>query len=125
APRGGAGWASRGAPLVSGAAGPPPVPGIGVNAGAPARLSDTHGAGAARSAGVLQADSFAHVHAPLSAAEARAELAPGPAGPPGAPAQLTPAADASAPLVHESVEFRRLLTRAFLIPALLLALLAV
>ena len=96
-----------------------------MNAGAPARLSDTHGRPPARSAGVLQADSFAHVHAPLSAAEARAELAPGPAGPPGAPAQLTPAADASAPLVHESVEFRRLLTRAFLIPSLLLALLAV
>jgi signal transduction histidine kinase len=67
------------------------------------------------------------VHAPLSAAEAHAELAPGPTGPPGAPVQLTPApgADALAPLAHESEEFRRLLTRAFLIPAILLALLAV
>ena len=68
------------------------------------------------------------MHAPLSAAEALAEPAPGPAGAPGVPVQLAPAADASvpfAPLVHESVEFRRLLTRAFLVPAILLSLLAV
>ena len=74
---------------------------------------------------MLQADSFVHVHAPHPAAEARAEFAPGPAGPSGAPVQIAPAVDASEPLVHESVEFRRLLTRAFLIPAILLALLAV
>jgi signal transduction histidine kinase len=70
---------------------------------------------------------LAHVHAPLSAAEAHAELAPGPAGPPGAPVELAAAsgADAIAPLAHETVEFRRLLTRAFLIPTTLLSLLAV
>jgi hypothetical protein len=68
------------------------------------------------------------VHAPRSVAEARAEPAPGPVGPSGVPVQLAPDADASAtlaPLAHETVEFRRLLTRAFLIPAILLALLAV
>ena len=65
------------------------------------------------------------MHAPHPAAEARAEFAPGPAGSSGAPVQIAPAVDASEPLVHESVEFRRLLTRAFLIPAILLALLAV
>jgi len=67
------------------------------------------------------------VHAPLSAAEALAEPVPGPEGAPGAPVQLAPAADPVAllaPLAHESVEFRRLLTRAFLIPAILLTLLA-
>ena len=65
------------------------------------------------------------MYAPHPAAEARAEFAPGPAGSSGAPVQIAPAVDASEPLVHESVEFRRLLTRAFLIPAILLALLAV
>jgi len=77
---------------------------------------------------VLEGDSFAHVHAPRSVAEAHAEPVPGPVGPSGVPVQLAPDADASAtlaPLAHETVEFRRLLTRAFLIPAILLALLAV
>ena len=88
-------------------------------------MSDTLVCPPARTSGVLEGDSFALVHAPHSVAEARAEPAAGPAGPSGAPVQLAPAADASAPLVHETVEFRRLLTRAFLIPAILLALLAV
>src|SRR5215472_9952266 len=43
----------------------------------------------------------------------------------GAPPQTLEAVPPPAPLVHESVEFRRLLTRAFLIPAILLAVLAV
>ena len=79
-------------------------------------------------AGVLQADSSALVHVPRSEAEVRAEPAPGPVGPTGASLQLAPGSDAGgtlAPLTHETVEFRRLLTRAFLIPAILLALLAV
>jgi len=93
-------------------------------------VSDTRLCSPARVASVLvlQADSSAPVHAPRSAAEARAEPAPGPDGPPGAPLQLAPGSDAGAtlaPLIHETVEFRRLLTRAFLIPAILLALLAV
>jgi len=67
------------------------------------------------------------VHAPLSAAEALPDPAPGPVGPPGVSVQLALTADAGAqlaPLAHESVEFRRLLTRAVLIPAILLTLLA-
>jgi signal transduction histidine kinase len=77
---------------------------------------------------MLEAGSFAHVHAPRSAAEALGEPAPRPAGPPGLSVQPAPAAGVtatSAPLAHESVEFRRLLTRAFLVPAILLTLLAV
>lgn len=78
---------------------------------------------------MLESHSFAPVQAPHSVAEALGEPAPGErAGPPGVPVQIAPAADApgtTAPLAHETVEFRRLLTRAFLIPAILLALLAV
>ncbi|HVP60174.1 MAG TPA: CHASE3 domain-containing protein [Myxococcaceae bacterium] len=68
------------------------------------------------------------MHAPHSVAEALGEPAPRLAGPPAASVQLAPAAGATAtpaPLAHESVEFRRLLTRAFLVPAILLTLLAV
>ena len=77
---------------------------------------------------MLEEGSFAHVHAPHSVAEALGEPAPGLVVPAGASVQRAPAAGAavpSAPLAHESVEFRRLLTRAFLVPAILLALLAV
>ncbi len=79
-------------------------------------------------AGVLEECSFAHVHAPHSAAEVPAEVEPGLAASSAPPVQLAPAAETlvvAAPLVHETVEFRRLLTRAFLVPAILLALLAV
>ncbi|HZJ55209.1 MAG TPA: ATP-binding protein [Myxococcaceae bacterium] len=70
------------------------------------------------------------MHAPNSAAEAPApaEVEPGLSGSSAPPFRLAPVADptaASAPLAHETVEFRRLLTRAFLVPAILLALLAV
>ena len=64
---------------------------------------------------------------PRSVAEALGEPAPPPslAASSGAPLQALEPASAPAPLAHETVEFRRLLTRAFLIPAILLALLAV
>jgi signal transduction histidine kinase len=77
---------------------------------------------------VLEECSFAHVHAPHSAAEAPAEVEPGLAASSAPSVQLAPAAETfavAAPLVHETVEFRRLLTRAFLVPAILLALLAI
>src|SRR5215467_5650098 len=66
---------------------------------------------------------------PRSVAEALGEPVPPPtpSASSGAPLQALEAmpAPAPAPLAHESVEFRRLLTRAFLIPAILLAVLAV
>jgi signal transduction histidine kinase len=68
------------------------------------------------------------VHVPHSVAEALGEPAPTLPTPPGASVELAPGAGAtapSAPLAHESVEFRRLLTRAFVVPAILLTLLAV
>ncbi len=70
------------------------------------------------------------MHAPRSVVEALAGPARGEslAGPAGEPVPPAPAADppaVPAPLAHESAEFRRLLTRAFLVPAILLALLAV
>ncbi len=66
------------------------------------------------------------MHAPHSVAEPLGEPAPTTAASPGASVQLPPGlTPPSAPLAHESVEFRRLLTHAFLIPAILLTLLAV
>jgi CHASE3 domain-containing protein len=91
-------------------------------------VSDSFSARRTATVGVLQECSFAHVHAPHSAVEAPAEVEPGLAASSAPPVQLAPAADTfavAAPLVHETVEFRRLLTRAFLVPAILLALLAV
>src|SRR5262245_28221321 len=101
---------------------------ISVHAGAAVRVSDSLGARRMVAAGVLEECSFAHVHAPHSASEAPAEGEPGLAASSAPPVQLAPAAETfavAAPLVHETVEFRRLLTRAFLVPAILLALLAV
>jgi signal transduction histidine kinase len=66
------------------------------------------------------------VQTPLSVAEPLGEHAPpGSLASSPAPLQFAPAAGASvAPLARESAEFKRLLTRAFLIPAILLTLLA-
>ena len=63
---------------------------------------------------------------PLSVAEPVGEPArTGTLDGPLAPFQIAPVGASVAPLARESAEFRRLLTRAFLIPAILLALLAI
>ena len=79
---------------------------------------------------MLQTRRLRHVPMHRSVAEPLTEPAPGEslAAPAEDHAETTSAADVTAPaapLAHETVEFRRLLTRAFLVPAILLSLLAV